>query len=284
MRYKLIGIDLDDTLLDGAKQISDANLAAIERAQEAGVLIVPCTGRTWHKAKEIALAYLPNMTFGIFHDGAMVCDVVSGKMHWHITMPDDVTASLMREFDRDNITSVFCRVSDQLGYDYLLCGNHLADEITQTWLARIPQRVTINHQAGDDDVRQTLGMRIVVDDQSMFEDIEQAIANLAGADQLFWHRLWFANTGLYVLQIYHRDVNKWPALQRIARQHDIRDDEIAFIGDQINDVTALREAACGIAMANAIAHAKEAANHITHDCGISGVAHAIDQLFAGRWG
>ena len=42
---KLIALDLDGTLLNPDKKISEANKLAIHRAREAGVKIVLCTGR-----------------------------------------------------------------------------------------------------------------------------------------------------------------------------------------------------------------------------------------------
>lgn len=284
MRYRMIGIDLDDTLLDGSKRITPENHAAIRRAQDAQVLIVPCTGRVWHKAKSLALDELPNMTVGVFHDGAMVCDIASGRMRWHTAMPDELTAAILERFADSDYALVFCRVSRRLGYDYVVRGNHLVDRITSSWLADVRHRVTVDPDAGAATVRDTLGVRLVTDDQAATGRAQEIIDKMDGADQLFCHELWFADQGLHILQVYHRNVDKWPALQRIAREHDIGDDQIAYIGDQINDVTAIRESACGIAMANAVAQAKKAADHITHDCGISGVAHAIDQLMAGRWG
>jgi len=46
MRYRMIAIDLDGTLLDGEGGVSAANRAAVQRAVDAGVLVVPCVGDT----------------------------------------------------------------------------------------------------------------------------------------------------------------------------------------------------------------------------------------------
>lgn len=42
---KLIALDLDDTLLDSNRQISDRNVAALRRAAALGIYIVLCSGR-----------------------------------------------------------------------------------------------------------------------------------------------------------------------------------------------------------------------------------------------
>lgn len=51
MKYKLICIDMDGTLLDDNHNISDENYKAIKEAQKKGVMVVLCTGRLLTSAK-----------------------------------------------------------------------------------------------------------------------------------------------------------------------------------------------------------------------------------------
>ena len=43
---KLLAVDMDGTCLDGRSRMSAENLAALRRAAEAGILVVPTTGRS----------------------------------------------------------------------------------------------------------------------------------------------------------------------------------------------------------------------------------------------
>ena len=49
MKYKLIAIDLDGTLLSTDGDISDRNLDAVRDITEKGVLFVPVTGRAMYE-------------------------------------------------------------------------------------------------------------------------------------------------------------------------------------------------------------------------------------------
>ncbi|WP_322819247.1 HAD-IIB family hydrolase, partial [Tepidiforma sp.] len=49
MRYRLLAIDLDGTLLDGAGGISPRTAQALRRAAEAGIVVAPATAR-WYQA------------------------------------------------------------------------------------------------------------------------------------------------------------------------------------------------------------------------------------------
>ena len=54
MSYKMIFLDLDDTLLSSDLSISEENLLAIRKASEIGVKVVICTGRGIFSVKHIA--------------------------------------------------------------------------------------------------------------------------------------------------------------------------------------------------------------------------------------
>jgi len=285
MPYRMIAVDLDDTLLGRDKQMSRANRDAMVRAHDAGVLVVPCTGRTWHKAKALALDVLPMLEVGVFFDGSMVCDNATGAIRSCTTMPDDAAASLLDWFDGRDYTLVYCCRHNRRHYGYVVRGEPLAQRIVDAWLSDAPVDVMVDHAPPAAAVRGTLGVRIVAErDQA----IEQAgvVLRDRGADAagLSWHALWFVQGGLSVMQIYDREVDKWPALKWVAQEYGITPNDIAFIGDQINDVTALREAGCGITMTNGVEAAKQVADHVTADCDEDGVAHAIDRLLAGEWG
>jgi hydroxymethylpyrimidine pyrophosphatase-like HAD family hydrolase len=57
-------------------------------------------------------------------------------------------------------------------------------------------------------------------------------------------------------------VNKWTALEVIAERLSVRPEEIAAFGDDVNDIEMITNAGCGVAMDNAKAVVKAAANYI----------------------
>lgn len=71
---KLIALDLDGTLLNPDKKISEANKLAIHRAREAGVKIVLCTGRPLMgiKAYVDELDLLQAEDYSITYNGGLV--------------------------------------------------------------------------------------------------------------------------------------------------------------------------------------------------------------------
>ncbi len=71
----------------------------------------------------------------------------------------------------------------------------------------------------------------------------------------------------YLAEIMPADVSKWTAIRRLAHCWNIDESEICAVGDDVNDLDMIRAAGLGIAMGNAVAEVKTAADRIapTHD-------------------
>ena len=78
MSVKLIAFDLDGTFLDDKKNILPENIAALEKAAEKGVHIVPATGRIYKGIPE-ALRELPFMRWFITANGSYIYDAAEDR-------------------------------------------------------------------------------------------------------------------------------------------------------------------------------------------------------------
>ena len=75
---KLIAFDLDDTLFNSNKDISQANMDALERAAKMGIELVPTTGRFWSIVHE-KLRNSGLIHYAITLNGAEIFDVRQNK-------------------------------------------------------------------------------------------------------------------------------------------------------------------------------------------------------------
>lgn len=75
---RLIGLDLDGTVFDDAKHISPRNLAAIEAAVQAGIIVLPATGRTATGVPQ-AFTGIPGVHYALTSNGASVVDMRTGE-------------------------------------------------------------------------------------------------------------------------------------------------------------------------------------------------------------
>jgi hypothetical protein len=88
---------------------------------------------------------------------------------------------------------------------------------------------------------------------------------------------------MFILECFAQGVTKWRGIEFIAKQHGIEAEEIAVLGDQINDVPMFERAGCAVAMGNAIDAVRDVAHYHTLKNDEHGVAHAIHKMLDGEW-
>ena len=77
MTIGLIALDLDGTLLDSQKNLSERNRRALERCARMGIQIVPTTGRAVDGITQ-AVRFLPGVNYAITTNGGTVADLIKG--------------------------------------------------------------------------------------------------------------------------------------------------------------------------------------------------------------
>jgi hydroxymethylpyrimidine pyrophosphatase-like HAD family hydrolase len=303
MRYRLIGLDLDGTLLDPQGRVSVANRAAVAAAQAAGAMVVPCTGRGWNESKEVLEAIFGRVELnssprqparsdadiaapGVFVSGAAVSDVRTGRsLDLAVIEPHLAHAIVEHLRDLPEAVLVFRELS-QAGHDYLVTGDGALTPNTQWWFQRSGATVHFQKTVTPADLHHTLRVAVVAR-QARMAPARQRLERSLGAKVFFHHFEAVQNPdpseAMHILEIFAAGVDKWRGIEWVAQAHGISREEIAVIGDEVNDLTMLRQAGCGIAMGNAIDEAKAAARHVTRDNRNDGVAYAIEQLLTGQW-
>ena len=90
-----------------------------------------------------------------------------------------------------------------------------------------------------------------------------------------------ARSQLYYLDVTSRLANKGAALLAMSKLLSIPTAEIAVIGDGANDVAMFQQSGLSVAMGNAQASVKAAADFVTGSNGEEGFAEAIDRIILG---
>ena len=72
MNYKMVALDLDGTLLNDEKQISDKNIEILKKLHDSNVEIVIATGRNYYMAKELTFKIKNVQPVILANNGAVV--------------------------------------------------------------------------------------------------------------------------------------------------------------------------------------------------------------------
>ena len=287
MKYRIIGVDLDGTLLNDRNEVSEANRAAIAKARAAGALVVPCTGRAWRESRLALKSVSDLLEMGVFVGGAAISDMVTGKSIDISVIEPHLAMELVRFlYDLPEAVLVF-RDANLVGHDYLVTGRGSLTPNTEWWFQATQAKVQFQRDITLDDLHHTLRVGIVA-------AVSQMNRVTAALRDKFTGRIVMQSfqavqmpdpaESMHVLEVFGWGVDKWRGLRWLADQRGLDASQVAVIGDEVNDVAMLESAGCGIAMGNAIDAVKAVADHVTLENEASGVGVAIEKLISGEWG
>ena len=261
--YKLIATDLDDTLLNDEGIISEKNKAAIQRAEAAGVKVVVASGRSYASTKQyIKEMALPNLTVSL--NGAYIQDPADDRMVASFPIDQGITQKLIKDIEPYDVhinyyfgEKVYCQGQSEQALFYSKMNNIEIDYVDS--LAELSKTT----QAGK---------LLMSDDREKLKEIKDLLQEKYG-EQL---NIVFSKP--FFLEATDKNASKGTALLKVAEMYGIKPEEIMAIGDSENDLSMIRNAGLGIAVANAKEKIKKEADFVTLSNNESGVAYAINKF------
>src|SRR5690606_34357223 len=166
------GVDLDGTLLDTRGRLSAGNLAALRRAQDAGMLVVPCTGRAWRESHR-ALAEAAHLGLGVFVTGAAISEMPTGRSLDVSGIEPELAMQIVELLhDFPEAVLVF-RDAQHAGHDYLVTGRGKLTGNTQWWFDYTRSTVHYQQALCADDLKHTLRVGMIAGGERMAYVIPQ---------------------------------------------------------------------------------------------------------------
>ncbi len=261
---QMIATDIDGTMLRTDGTLSAATRASLWRAHEAGIHVVPATGRPYVVARDVIEALGIN-EFWVFANGAVTR---------HIGRAETVRASWM---DRDLAISVVDRLREALPGVGFAIEFDLDVAYEAGFEALVPVRpdgaaVADITAAIDRDVQKVL----VFHDGSTLDELYGIVSAALGDDGVASY------SGLGFVEVAGAHVTKAVALDALAADLGFSAAEVATFGDNHNDIPMLEWAGTSFAMANGTDDAKEAAHHVIGHTDDNALATIVDQIVAAR--
>lgn len=267
----LIAFDLDGTILDSRKQISQYCIAVLEQCIRQGIWVVPATGRTVDGLSS-QLLNISGIKYAITTNGAVVADLESGAALKNCFLPKETALEILRRLEQYHV--MYDPYIKARGISQARFMNHLGEygvkgEIER--LVRSTRDVVENIiqfvEATDDGVEK---INVFLADVSDREKIRRALSDIPG--------IVISSSLENNMEINARGATKGEALGWLADYLGVAQEETMAFGDGENDVTMLKAAGTGIAMANGVKAVLEAADETTLTNDEDGVAKAIERL------
>ena len=264
MKYRLLCADLDGTLLTSRKTVSERTRSVLVRKQEEGLVIALASGRTVQgimpSAGELRLESFGGYVLAF--NGGRIVECATGRTVRSACIPDGAAAELFRL-----ARSRGCDLVTYVGDDVVTSG------MDNPW-ARYEARCNGLSMRESADFSEFAGVPL---NKCLMAGPPETISLLAGeASAAFGADMEFYRSEPFFLECVPRGVDKGSSLALLAGLLGIHVAATIAFGDGYNDISMLRRAGLGVAMANAREEVRAAAGYVAASNDEDGLALAAE--------
>lgn len=264
---KLLALDMDGTLLNDQKQLTQPQIEAIHAAVEAGVKLVLCTGRILNGTRPYfeQLGLDAENEYVIVNNGCSTHQTKDWKLiDWEELSAGDIEFLIPFAQKTDMQLTVF----DE--NDYYVVGEEANEYVKADTEVVFVSPTTLSYEEAKSS-KKHLFQAMFLGSKENTDDFE------ANYDAELSQRFNTVRSQLTIHEILPQGASKASALKKLAEKLDIQPSEIMAIGDANNDIEMLKFAGLSIAMGNAADHIKTLTTDVTDDNNHDGVAKAIEK-------
>lgn len=269
MTYKMVVMDMDDTLLREDHSISAKNREIIKEAQEAGVKIVLASGRPTFAMRDYAkeLELDKYGSYILSYNGAIITDCTTGNAIFEKSLTKEVAHEL---YDLSKEHNVF--IHTYVGDDIITEKNNEYTEIEKDITGMEIKTVEDFKNAVKGNVIKVL----MLEDPAYLKSVEDKLKPSV------LEKMNMTISKPFFLEFTDKGIDKSTSLERLINQLGIKKEEVIAIGDSYNDLGMIKFAGMGVCVDNAPADMKEHANYITESNMNDGVAKTIEKFIFNR--
>ncbi len=277
MGYRLICIDMDGTLLNSSKQISEKTKITLLKAHQRGVHIVIATGRTYADAEYYA-SHIGLQSPIIASNGAYIQDKERHQLIYQSLLSKKLALRILDICKRYHVSPNFHTPNREyyasIGLIIMWNLFRLKNRIKQTnrggyrkYIPGYRQLQKIVEQEQDHIVKCVVIQFI---NKGKLPKLRSELSRIT--------ELEIVSSGSNNIEINYQGTSKGKGVEILARHYNIPREEIIAIGDNENDLSMIEYAGLGVAMGNALDVVKKKADYITDTNDNDGVAQVIDKF------
>jgi Cof subfamily protein (haloacid dehalogenase superfamily) len=265
MSYKMIVLDLDDTLLRDDHSISIRTKTTLMEAQEMGIKVVLASGRPTFGMKQIAdeLSLAKYGSYILSFNGGKIINCLTNEEMFSSTLSPEAVHRLYEISRREGV------------YIHTYVGDEIITEeenpytTIESALTGLPIKVVNNFKEG---VTVPVVKAIIVGAPENIKSIEPKLQKELEAD------FSLMRSKPFFLECTEKGVTKGTSLNHLIQICGIKREEVIAIGDSYNDQEMIKFAGLGVAMGNAPNDIKNVADYITDTNMNDGVAKVVEQF------
>lgn len=262
----LVVCDVDGTLVDKNKELTDATVAAVGRLTDAGVGFTIVSARPMSGMRWIADRLHLDVPMGAFNGGLVFRR--DGTVLSHATVPEAVARGVIA-------------IGQEAGVDIWVFADDRWHATSGEGKHAESERKSANQEptiCADFDhlLDHADKITFVSDDEPLLRRLTEQVKVKFGGEATI------VQSQTYYLDVTALAANKGDGITALAEAIGAPLDRTIAIGDQANDLAMFERAGRAIAMGNATEAVKAEAADVTTSNDQDGVAHAIDHFILGR--
>lgn len=270
MAFKLVALDLDDTLLRSDLSISVRTRSALKKALARGVIVAFATGRVADALSNYvkSLGLHRKRGYLICGNGTLVLDSRTGEIFDETWLP---AKAALAAFDLVDAEGFSAQIYD--GKNIIVS--------RQNEFSDADEKLTGMKQIIPEDFRAFLAERgahkiVIPADPMLLKPLEEILRNVMGAEITLF------TSKPYYLEILPPACDKGTALEKVAKKLGIAREDVMAFGDSMNDEAMIRWAGLGVAMCNGDERIKRIASLVTEKSNDEdGIALVIERYVLG---
>jgi len=262
MKYKLIAVDMDGTLLNSKGEITETTAEAIRMAVEKGIIFTISTGRPIQGVEKYnSLLHLKGPV--ITYNGAMIVNAESHEILFR------------QELVRSDAKQIW---EMGLQYDTTMCiwsNNRL---YSNKWNDKIHDYKKLSGVEPillkDFETLPDMGITKIL----WYDEVERIEDFMRVLSPDMFSEVSYCTSKPTFLEFFSSKVSKSVAMKKIGEIYNITRDEMVAIGDGLNDLSMIQYAGLGVAMGNAEEEVKRNSQFVTTTNDEDGVRLVIEKL------
>ncbi len=266
MRYRFLALDLDGTLLNSRKEVSDYTRKMLHLAQNRGVAVILASGRPTPGVQWVAdmIDFHLQNGYIIAYNGSEIFESATGRKIFDFHVAPDHIPYIYR-------TALEYGVQMSMYHEGVIW----CDDPDTKWI-RIECELNHMHfhkteSLLDEFVWQTPKC-MISGEPAILEQLERVLNDSVGED------LSIFRSEPYFLEVMPKGLHKARAIEILLNHLGGSREELIACGDGFNDVHMVEYAGLGVAMDNACEPVKSVADFVTKSNEEDGVAYVIGKF------
>ncbi len=272
--YDLIAFDMDGTLLNSEKQITEKTLRAIDRAVKAGKTVILNTGRGPAELKEY-LPILPQVRYVNGLSGGLVYDRTNNLKVYERQFSPETVKKILEIGRKEDAMIHFLTDRSIVQMNQWARMDHFGMGQYQGMFARVAER-------WEDICEQYFADPFPIDKLNLYHATPEGRARTEKRLCDAGIELEMAEAETTSLELSPVGANKGSGLLALCKFLNLPVERTIAVGDADNDRQALERAGLAVAMGNATEEIKALCDVVVADCDHDGCVEAIEKYLLGE--